>query len=918
MIKQFDFKKMLPDAASVVAFILITFFFFQPLFDGKRLKQTDIRNHEGMSKEIVDYRNSHDGEEPLWTNSMFGGMPAYQISVYYGVNFLKYVDNYIFRLGLPRPADYLFLYMFGFFILLRTLKVDPWLSLIGAVAFGFSSYFIIILEAGHNSKAHAIGYMAPTLAFILMTFRGKYLTGGILTSLFLGLQLYANHPQITYYLGLVVIILGIVEFIKSIKEKTLPNFLKASGVLIIAALLAFSTNIGNLLTTLEYSPYTIRGKAELTFDQHDKSTSGLDKGYATQWSYGKAETFSLMIPNATGGATGYLDKNTDALEKVDRQLRPTIARQNSYWGDQPFTSGPVYIGAIIVFLFVLGLFLVKSELRWILLAATILSIMLAWGKNMMWFTDLFLDYFPAYNKFRAVSMILVIAQLTMALLAMLGLNEVIRHPEIIREKSKAFFISLGATAGLGFLFYLLPDTFFNFLSQAEISQLPKIQAEDPANAASYQMVFDGMETVRKAIFRGDAIRSVLFILGAGAVLWIYSMKKLPKAAVLAILGIIMAADIIAVDSRYLTSENFERKPKTSIPFAPTQADLQIMQDPDPNYRVFNLTVSPFQDASTSYYHKSIGGYHGAKFRRYQDLIDYQLGKFNMEVINMLNTKYFIQKGQDGQPTANPNYSALGNAWFVNNIHWVKNANEELAYLGPVLKIENLVDNSSFEVYGRKLNPIDTIMITAPIGIYQPGTEEIAEEIDLSRLPLKEGMEYILGYNLADTSINFINLSEVKNNNLISDKQFKVTVISSFSARNDVLIDIKYKDDLKDLGENLNSSGTIKLLSYEPNDLVYESNTSAKSFAVFSEIYYHKGWQAYIDNEKADHFRVNYVLRGMVIPAGTHKIEFKFHPSTYYTGIKINFAASLLVVLLVGFLGFITIRKKLNSTEEIEE
>lgn len=916
MLKQIDFKKMIPDLVSVIAFILITFIFFQPLFDGKELKQSDIKNHKGMSKEIVDFRDNHNGEEPLWTNSMFGGMPAYQISVYYGTNFLSYIDRTVFSLGLPRPSNYLFLYMIGFFILLRTLKVDQWVSLIGALAFAFSSYFIIILEAGHNSKAHAIGYMAPTLAFIILTYRGKYLAGGILTALFFGLELYANHPQITYYLTLIILILVITEFIKALKVKNIVGFFKASGVLIVAALLALSTNLGNILTTLEYSPYTIRGKAELTFDQHDKSTSGLDKGYATQWSYGKGETFSLLIPNAKGGASGYIQNHKDALEKIDRQLQPTVGRQNVYWGDQPFTSGPVYVGALIVFLFILGLFIVKSELRWILLAATILSIMLGWGKNLMWFTDFFLDHFPAYNKFRAVSMILVIAQLTMALLAILAISEIVKKPEIIKEKSKEFFIALGLTAGLSFLFYLLPTTFFSFLSQAEIDQLAKLKLDDPANAQNYQLVFGGMETVRIAIFKSDALRSALIILLGAAAIYLFGIKKISKSILLPVLGLIIAIDIMVVDKRYLTDDNYERARKNSAQYTPTHADLQILQDKDPNFRVFNLTVSPFQDASTSFFHKSIGGYHGAKFRRYQDLIDYHLSKFNLEVINMLNTKYFIQKGQDGQPFARPNYSALGNAWFVNKITWVKNPNEEISHLGKILKIENLDPSQSFDVYGRPLKDIDTIMLTAPIGIIDKISKSSVEDIDLSRLNLQEGVSYVLGYNLIDTTENFINLSELKNTNSVAAQQFRVTVISSFDARNEAVVDEKFEEELKDLNGESSASGSIKLMSYAPNDLVYEAKTDKKSLAVFSEIYYPKGWQAYIDNEKVDHIRVDYVLRGLIIPAGTHKIEFKFHPSTYYWSTKVGFISSLLVLLLIiylGYLGFKSLSKEEKKT-----
>ena len=911
MIKNLNFKKMLPDVAAIVSFLLITFFFFQPLFNGKELKQADIRHHLGMSKEIVDYRNSHNGEEPLWTNSMFGGMPAYQISVAYKTNLLQYIDR-VFRMNLPRPADYLFLYMVGFFILLRVLRLDPWLSLIGAVAFAFSSYFLVILEAGHNSKAHAIGYMAPTLAFMIYTFRGNYLKGGILTALFMGLELYANHPQITYYLGLIVMILFIGEFVKSLQEKTLARFFKASAAIVAAVILAFGTNIASLLTTLEYSPFTIRGKAELTFDKKDKSSSGLDKAYATQWSYGKGETFSLMIPNIKGGASGYLGNDRDALKNIDPQYRSTIARQNSYWGDQPFTSGPVYIGAFVVFLFILGLFTVKNELRWILLIATLLSVFLSWGKNMMWFTDFFLDHFPMYNKFRAVSMILVISELTMALLAFLALSEIMKNPQIIKENKKAFYISLGLTAGLSLLFYLMPDMFFSFLSRNEAAQLVQLQAEHPTDAQMYQAIFSAMEEARKTIFRADAIRSFIFIMLGAVLLWVYSLKKIPKTAFLVILGLIIAIDIIPVDKRYLSDKNYVRVRKHMVPYQPTSADLQILQDKDPDYRVLNLTVSPWQDASTSYFHKSVGGYHGAKFRRYQDLIDYHLGKFNMQVINMLNTRYIIQQGQDGQPVARPNYQALGNAWFVKDIKWVKNADEEISMLGKVLKIENLTPGKQFEVYGRALKTVDTIMFTVPVKVKTSSGE--SEDIDFSRLNLQKGKSYILGYNLKDTTPDFVNLSNVKDPSVIAPKQFKVTVISDFDARNQAVIDRRFKDIVGNFVPESNAGASIRLLSYEPNDLVYESDNPRKGLAVFSEIYYPKGWRAYIDGKETPHFRVDYVLRGLVIPAGKHKIEFKFHPDTYYLGTKISFVASLIVLLLLVFLVYKFIVESKKQTQ----
>ncbi len=456
--------------------------------------------------------------------------------------------------------------------------------------------------------------------------------------------------------------------------------------------------------------------------------------------------------------------------------------------------------------------------------------------------------------------------------------------------------------------------FFNFLSNGEAAQFAKIQIDDPANAINYQLVFDGMEEVRKSIFRADALRSFIFVLLGGALIWVYSLKKLPKTAFLIIFGILIVVDIIPVDKRYLSDKKYQRIRKTMVPFPATAADLQIMQDKDPDYRVLNLTVGPWQDASTSYYHKSIGGYHGAKFRRYQDLIDYHLGKFNMEVINMLNTRYFIQKGQNGQPAARPNYSALGNAWFVNDIKWVKNADEEITYLGKVLKIENLAPSVSFKVYGRPLKTVDTIMMTIPIKLMAATGDKTVEEIDLSRLNLLPHQTYILGYNLNDTTPNFVNLSEVKNADLLAPQQFRVTVISSFDARNQAIIDRKFKNIVGEFKPQTMANATINLVSYEPNHLVYESNAEKEGLAVFSEIYYPVGWTAYIDGKETPYFRTNYVLRGMIIPEGKHQVEFKFHPNSYYIGKKVSFGSSLLIFILLLWLAW----KEFEKRKKVEE
>lgn len=814
---KFNFKQILPYASAVIIFLVITLVYLSPLLEGQRLKQDDITRHKGMSKEVVDYREK-TGIDPLWTNSMFSGMPAYQISVEYKGNLIRFIDD-IFMLGLPHPAGLVFMYMLGFFILLVVLKVDPWLSIGGAIAFGFSSYFFIILEAGHNSKAHAIGYLAPVIAGIIMTYRGKYLIGGVLTLLFLALEIHAGHPQITYYLFLLLLIFAIAEFIDAVKSKKLPSFIKSSVIVLVAGLIGVLTHVTSLWATYEYGKETIRGKSELTTNQENR-TSGLDKDYATQWSYGVAESFSLLIPNIKGGATGLIGGNEYALKGVDPEMKETVANNsNQYWGDQPFTSGPVYAGAIIVFLFIYGLFIIKGRMKWWLLAGTILSIMLAWGKNFMPLTDLFMDFFPGYNKFRAVSMTLVIAELTLPILALLALNTVLSDPTVFKKKVKffqfqvnPFYLSFGITGGLVLLFALLPDVFFNFLSDQEVAGIAKQKQSNPEYANQITDFYANVEIARKAILRADAFRSFIFILLAGVVIWAFAAKKVKRGVAIGLISVLILIDMWPVNKRYLSDDNFISKSKAEKPYQKTRADELIMKDVDPNYRVLNLTVDPFADAGTSYFHKSIGGYHGAKLRRYQELYDHHLkGKFNMSVLNMLNTKYIIQPDDKKQPTVYPNMQALGNAWFVSEIKMVKNADEE---------IDALTD----------FNPEKTAVVDERFG--------------------KLLQNFTLAYD---------------------------------------------------------SSAMIKLISYAPNNLQYQVNTSKDQLAVFSEIYYDKGWNAYVDGTLTPHFRVNYVLRGMIVPAGKHLVEFKFEPKVFKVGEKVSFASSLLVILLVLGVGFYEIR-----------
>ena len=798
--KDINFKNLTPYLVALVVFLTITFVYFYPVLEGKSLKMHDIKMWKGMSKEISDFREA-TGEEALWTNSMFGGMPAWQISVHYSGNLMKHVDK-LLRLHLPFPASYVFLYFLGFFVLLLVLRINPWVSIVGAIAFALSSYFFIILGAGHATKAHAIAYMAPVLAGIILTFRGKYLWGALLTSVALSLEILATHLQITYYLLILVIVYGIYQLIKTIQNGEYLHFAKASGILILAAIIAVLTFTTNLWGTYEYGKDTMRGKPELTKSISEKS-SGLDKDYITAWSYGIGETWSFLIPNAKGGASGLMG-NIPELKNAEPAYRKAIAQQSSqYWGDQPGTSGPVYAGVLVAFLFLLGLFIVSDKLKWALLAATILSIMLGWGKNFMPLTDFFIDYVPGYAKFRAVSMILVIAELTIPLLAFMALNKIFTEPKILSKKItissfsvNVFYLVFGITAGLLLLFYIFPDVFFRFLNTQESIQFAQLMQGE--GGAQYAAFAKSIEAVRIGIFRNDILRSLAFIIGGAGLIKLFALGKINKTVFLGVLAILVLADMFAIDKRYLNNEKsgrnykmWESRQTSKNPFIATKADNIILQDKDPDFRVLDLTKNTFNDASTSYFHKSIGGYHGAKLQRYQDLIEHNIsGEISsvigglssgidargidellkkQQVLNMLNTKYFIYS-----PEAAPlvNNHAFGNAWIVSNYKLVNNADEEIA----ALKTTDL----------------------------------------------------------------------------------KTTAI----------VDIRFENNF-DKGFSKETNGDISLTSYAPNKLEYTFDAPDKQMVIFSEIYYEKGWKAFIDGEESEYFRANYILRGMTIPAGKH-------------------------------------------------
>ena len=718
------YKKALGIMACILGFGLITLIYFSPILDGKRIKQHDIEMHKGMSKEIVDYREA-TGEQTLWTNSMVGGMPAWNISVNNNSNLMKHI-NQILRAGFPQSIGAVFISMLGFFILLLVLDCSVWISLIGGLAYGFTSYLFIIIGAGHNSKAMAMAYMAPVIAGILLTYKGKYLWGSLLTAIALALEVRAGHLQITYYLLIIVVCLVIGILIKSIREKQIGQFIKASIFLVAAAIMGIMTNATTLYANYAFSKDTTRGKPVLTQEQTGQAnqTKGLDREYITQWSYGKGETWSLLIPNAKGGASAYIGKQNPALDKSDRQYRDSLAQSNAYWGDQPGTSGPVYVGAIVVFLFVLGALTVKGELKWALLIATLLSILLSWGKNFMGFTDFFIDYVPGYNKFRAVSMTLVIAEVCMPLLGLLGLAEIAKSPESFKQNLKKFWIALGITAGFCLLFYIAPKVFFNFLSQGESQQFAQLTAGK--DGAVYRAFATQLEDVRVAIFRKDAIRSLLFIILAAIPIFLFGKGKLKSAPAFIILAVLMVIDLYPIDKRYLNDGNFISRKQFDKPFTASVADQYILNDKSPDFRVLNLTKDVFNDASTSYFHKSIGGYHGAKLRRYQDLITRylnaelkQLGKVQLDqlqMLNMLNTKYIIY-----DPNQNPleNPYAFGNTWIVNKVQWVDTPNEEFDALATSDLKHTAIVNKEFQQQVGNYKVNDSIVGQVVMTEYKP-------------------------------------------------------------------------------------------------------------------------------------------------------------------------------------------------------
>lgn len=830
-------KKLLPDLIAILAFVLLSFAYFFPAdIENRILFQHDTAAGAGAGQEVKEYYEQ-TGERSRWTNSLFGGMPMYQIAPSYdSTKSLQWVQK-AYQLFLPDYVCLTFMLMLGFYILLRVFGIPVWLAGLGGIMWAFSSYFFILISAGHIWKFITLAYVPPTIAGIVLAYRGKLLWGGILTALFVALQITSNHVQMSYYFFFVILFFVGAYFEKAWRTKTLPQFFKASAVLIVAALVGIAANVSNLYHTYAYSKETMRGKSELvqTGDAAKQTSSGLDRDYITQWSYGIDETLTLLVPNFKGGASAALSQSETAMSKANPMYSSLYGSLTQYFGTQPMTSGPVYVGAFVLFLFVLGCFIVKGPLKWALIGATFFSIVLSWGKNFMPLTDFFIDYVPLYNKFRAVSSILVIAEFTIPLLAIFALKRLLEEPEILKQEKKPLGISLLLTAGIALLLAVAPGSIgsgYVPAQEAQMLQNAVNQQMIPANELSG--ILANLGEMRAELVSSDALRSFI-IIGIGcSLLWLYASGKLRSSLTIAGITILCLADMWGVNKRYLNDAQFVPHSIRTETFTKTNTDELILQDTSLDYRVLNFATSTFDDNNTSYWHKSVGGYHPAKLRCYQEMIEHHIspemqaaykaiatagGEMDsvdankFRVLNMLNTKYFIfPAGQQRQTVPILNPHAYGNAWFVNKVQYVNNANEEIDALDSIIPTETAV------------------------------------------------------------------------------------------------VDARFKDVLKGATESYKDSlSSIRLTSYAPNRLTYETNNAQDGIAVFSEIYYPDGWHVTIDGQPAELARADYILRTMYVPAGQHTIEMRFDPTSLHVTEGIAYGA--LALLVIGIIVAVLIAKR---------
>lgn len=730
-------KKILPDLIAIALFAVLSFAYFFPAdIEGRILFQHDSSAGVGAGQEAIEYYEE-TGERTRWTNSLFGGMPTYQISPSYDTTQpLNWVER-AYRLFLPEYVQLTFILMLGFYILMRAFGLSVWLSTLGSIVWAFSSYFFILISAGHIWKFITLAYIPPTIAGMVLVYRGKWLWGCVLTALFVALQIKSNHVQMSYYFLFVMLFMAIAYGVEAYKAKQLSRFWKATGVLVVAGLIGVAANLSNLYHTYSYSKETMRGKSELVFegDAAQQTSSGLNRDYITQWSYGIGETWTLLVPNFKGGASVPLAANETAMKKANPLYSNIYTQLTQYFGEQPMTSGPVYVGAFVLFLFILGCFIVKGPMKWALLGATIFSILLSWGKNFMPLTDLFIDFVPMYNKFRAVSSILVIAEFTIPVLAILALKRILDEPEVLKRERNGLIISTVLTFGVALILWIWPSFMGNeFIPGQEMQMLQN--ALSPNELAP---LVSNMSEMRAAMVSADALRSMLFIAIGLCILYFFITGKLQKKYTIGAIALLCLVDMWGVNKRYLNDEQFVPQSIKQTSFVQTPADQYILQDKDLDYRVLNLTGSTFNENNTSYWHKSIGGYHAAKLRRYQEMIDYHISPemqaayseiaqaagamdsvdaSKFRVLNMLNTKYFIlPAGRNGEALPIQNPYAYGNAWFVNNIQYAENANEEIETLFDIDPKESAVVDKQFKealkgVTSAKTDSLSAITLTS--------------------------------------------------------------------------------------------------------------------------------------------------------------------------------------------------------------
>ena len=839
------------DVLAVLFFVAVSVvYFIVPIRVGLVLTGHDHTGGVGSGVEMDQYRATHNGERTRWTNTLFCGMPTYQMSPSYRSTETLSTLEQVYQLGLPglsAYAAYVFMMLLGFYIMLRAFDFRVWMAALGAVLWAFSSYYFIIIQAGHIWKLLTLSFIPPTIGGMVLCYRGRYMLGIVVTGFFTAMQVLSNHVQMSYYFLFVIGFMSLAFLIDAIRQKAFAKWLKATLCFAIGGILGVLINLSNLYHTWEYSKESMRGKSELTQktkDPADQTSSGLERSYITMWSYGIGETWTLLVPNVKGGASQLLADSETAMKHAKQEFVPVYRAFTQYWGEQPGTSGPVYVGAFVLMLFWLGFFIVKGPMKWCLVAATVLSILLSWGKNFMGFTDFFLDYVPMYDKFRTVASILVIAEFTIPLLAMLALKEIVTNPDCLRGKedhiSRVHYITISfcLTGGMALLFWLMPDVFFgNYVSTSDQMYMQQYVSAGYIPQEMAGQILANMSEMRRAMFTADALRSFIVVAIGTVLLLAYRFEKLKATPMIAGIILLCLVDMWGVNKRYLNDGMFSRPQTNAQAFPETEADKMILQDTDTYYRVLNLSVSTFNDNTTSFYHKSIGGYHPAKLRRYQELIEEHLqgemGRINQAVVetgghleacngdslfavlNMLNTKYVILPLKDNGKLPVQNPWAQGNGWFVEQIEYVPDADSEIAALHYIdLRTMAVVDKQFEGILGQEASP------------------------------LRGGLE-----------------------------------------------------------------GTVELTSYEANRLSYKVKSKQGGVVIFSEIYY-PGWTCTIDGQPSEIARANYVLRAIKVPAGEHEVVMTFDPQTVHITEAIAYSAlAVLALMLIGLLGISIYRKK---------